>query len=58
MRANDEIEQIAGAVNVFTVDGTVTAIGGAVTVRPDMVMRIQTRLRVTVEVGGSDEEEN
>lgn len=52
----NEIQQMIGEVNTLTVGGTVNAVGGAVTVRPDMVIGIDTRLRVTVLVGGSDDE--
>jgi hypothetical protein len=48
-----EITQMAGEVNTVTIDGVLNAVGGEVTVRPDMVIGVEMRLRATVEVGGS-----
>lgn len=54
----DEISEMIGAVNTLTVGGVVSAAGGTVTVRPDMVISVETRLRVKVEVGGDSDEES
>ena len=53
-----EIQQMIGAVNTLTIDGVVSAVGGGVTVRPDMVIAVETRLRVTVEVGGDADDDS
>lgn len=53
-----EIQQMIGAVNTITIDGVVSAVGGGVTVRPDMVIGVETRLRVTVEVGGDPDDDS
>ena len=53
-----EIQEMIGAVSTITIDGVVNAVGGGVTVRPDMVIGVATRLRVTVEVGGNSEDDS
>lgn len=50
-----DLERLIGSTNTISFAGTVN--GGNVTVRPDMVIGVTARLRVTVEVGGVDEEE-
>jgi len=53
-----ELEQMIGQENTMRIEATVN--GGSVTVRPDMVMGIETRLRITVEMdfaGNDDEDE-
>ena len=52
-----EIEQLTGETSTMTISGAVS--GNNLTIRPDMVMRVTPRLRVTIEIGGeSDEGEN
>lgn len=53
-----EIQQMVGAENTLTIGGVVNAIGGELTVRPDMAITVGTRLRVTVEVGGDSDDDS
>ena len=50
-----EMETLVGQSSEMTITGAVN--GGNVTVRPDMEMALDARLRVTVEVGGELDEE-
>ena len=50
----EEIQRLIGTTSVMTISGSVN--GGSVTIRPDMVLGVATRLRVVVEVGGESDE--
>ena len=54
--SEEEMQRLVGVVSSMSISGTLNP--GTVTVRPDMAITIGMRLRVTVEVGGSDEDEN
>ena len=50
-----EMESIVGRNNDLVIAGVVN--GGAVTVRPDMALGVEVRLRATIEVGGDTDED-
>ena len=54
--SESEMSQLIGQVSTMSVGGTMNP--GTVTVAPDMAITIGMRLRVTLELGGSDDDDN